>query len=103
MLEMDLKGRSEQVVKHAVAKAYRDGYDRLEITHKDRKVLEAIQEAANELLGYAIMEQDEQRCVVQTITREVDLTFEESLDEIDDVLETNAEEFVKNYVQKGGQ
>ena len=25
------------------------------------------------------------------------------VDEIDDVLETNAEEFVKNYVQKGGQ
>lgn len=25
------------------------------------------------------------------------------LDEIDDVLETNAEEFVKNYIQKGGQ
>ena len=24
------------------------------------------------------------------------------VDEIDDVLETNAEEFVKNYVQKGG-
>ena len=25
------------------------------------------------------------------------------LDEIDDVLESNAEEFVKGYVQKGGQ
>lgn len=25
------------------------------------------------------------------------------LDEIDDVLEKNAEEFVKNYIQKGGQ
>lgn len=25
------------------------------------------------------------------------------VDEIDDVLETNAEEFVKNYMQKGGQ
>ena len=25
------------------------------------------------------------------------------LDELDDVLETNAEEFVKNYVQKGGE
>ena len=25
------------------------------------------------------------------------------MDEIDDVLEENAEEFVKNYVQKGGQ
>lgn len=25
------------------------------------------------------------------------------LDEIDEVLETNAEEFVKSYIQKGGQ
>ena len=25
------------------------------------------------------------------------------LDEIDDVLETNAEEFVKSYIQKGGE
>lgn len=25
------------------------------------------------------------------------------LDDIDDILETNAEEFVKSYVQKGGQ
>jgi len=29
--------------------------------------------------------------------------LDELLDEIDDVLETNAEDFVRNYVQKGGQ
>jgi len=29
--------------------------------------------------------------------------LDELLDEIDDVLETNAEEFVKSYIQKGGQ
>ncbi len=29
--------------------------------------------------------------------------MDELLDEIDDVLETNAEDFVKSYVQKGGQ
>ncbi len=29
--------------------------------------------------------------------------IDDLLDEIDDVLETNAEEFVKSYVQKGGQ
>jgi prokaryotic ubiquitin-like protein Pup len=29
--------------------------------------------------------------------------LDELLDEIDDVLETNAEDFVKSYVQKGGQ
>ena len=29
--------------------------------------------------------------------------MDELLDEIDEVLEDNAEEFVRNYVQKGGQ
>lgn len=29
--------------------------------------------------------------------------LDELLDEIDDVLEENAEDFVRNYVQKGGQ
>lgn len=29
--------------------------------------------------------------------------LDDLLDEIDDVLETNAEDFVKGYVQKGGQ
>jgi prokaryotic ubiquitin-like protein Pup len=29
--------------------------------------------------------------------------LDELLDEIDEVLESNAEEFVKSYVQKGGQ
>ncbi|MGE0795878.1 MAG: ubiquitin-like protein Pup [Acidimicrobiia bacterium] len=29
--------------------------------------------------------------------------LDDLLDEIDDVLETNAEDFVRSYVQKGGQ
>ena len=35
----------------------------------------------------------------ETLKAELD----DLLDEIDDVLETNAEDFVKSYVQKGGQ
>ena len=34
---------------------------------------------------------------------ELKADIDDLLDEIDDVLETNAEEFVKNYVRKGGQ
>ena len=34
---------------------------------------------------------------------ELKAELDDLLDEIDDVLETNAEEFVKNYVQKGGE
>ncbi len=36
---------------------------------------------------------------VEELTSDVD----DLLDEIDEVLESNAEEFVKSYVQKGGQ
>jgi len=32
-----------------------------------------------------------------------DQKLDELLDEIDSVLEENAEEFVKNYIQKGGE
>ena len=35
----------------------------------------------------------------KTIKKDID----DLLDKIDDVLEENAEEFVKNYVQKGGE
>ena len=41
----------------------------------------------------------EEATSVSSETGEVD----DLLDEIDSVLEENAEEFVKNYVQKGGQ
>lgn len=34
---------------------------------------------------------------------EVKADIDELLDEIDGVLETNAEDFVRSYVQKGGQ
>ena len=36
-------------------------------------------------------------------TVEIAAKIDDLLDEIDTVLEENAEEFVKNYVQKGGQ
>jgi len=39
------------------------------------------------------------------VERDTALTddLDDILDEIDEVLETNAEEFVKSYVQKGGE
>ena len=36
-------------------------------------------------------------------SRRQDHDIESILDEIDDVLEANAEDFVRNYVQKGGE
>ena len=49
--------------------------------------------------------QDEDDAVVEaTPVESVDIDeIDDLLDEIDSVLEENAEEFVKNYVQKGGE
>ena len=51
--------------------------------------------------GGSHQEQDHEmpRTSNEGLTAEID----DLLDEIDEVLETNAEEFVKSYVQKGGQ
>jgi prokaryotic ubiquitin-like protein Pup len=48
---------------------------------------------------------DQQEPVAATTERgeKIKAELDDLLDEIDDVLETNAEEFVKSYVQKGGQ
>lgn len=37
------------------------------------------------------------------ISKEQESEFDDLLDEIDELLESNAEDFVKSYVQKGGQ
>ncbi|MCU1456247.1 MAG: ubiquitin-like protein Pup [Actinomycetia bacterium] len=52
----------------------------------DKRVEETVDVAAPAKQGEAIKEE-----------------LDELLDEIDSVLESNAEEFVRNYVQKGGQ
>lgn len=44
--------------------------------------------------------EDAQAAPVSNLDEEA---IDDLLDEIDDVLETNAEEFVRDYVQKGGQ
>lgn len=45
----------------------------------------------------------EESPIVSEKGEELKADIDDLLDEIDDVLETNAEEFVKNYVQKGGE
>ena len=58
-----------------------------------RERVERDPESAEETVGQAVTERGER------LKEELD----DLLDEIDSVLESNAEEFVKSYVQKGGE
>ena len=54
--------------------------------------------------GQRSSEETDEVPVDEQVVEEVDTSdVDELLDEIDEVLEENAEEFVRNYVQKGGQ
>lgn len=48
-------------------------------------------------------EEDAEVEVVETTETSVTDEIDDLLEEIDSVLEENAEEFVRNYVQKGGE
>ena len=48
-------------------------------------------------------EQAESAPVVAASGDKLKAELDDLLDEIDDVLETNAEDFVRSYVQKGGE
>jgi ubiquitin-like protein Pup len=50
-----------------------------------------------------IREESEDVSVVTKKGEQLKAELDDLLDEIDGVLEENAEEFVRNYVQKGGQ
>jgi ubiquitin-like protein Pup len=63
-----------------------------ERTHKQRPTTERTEDAVDDAAP-ATSESGEK------LKAELD----DLLDEIDEVLETNAEDFVKSYVQKGGQ
>ena len=57
-----------------------------------------------QIRGQRSTEETDEVDVEEHVAEEVDTSdVDELLDEIDEVLEENAEEFVRNYVQKGGQ
>ena len=49
------------------------------------------------------VEDTEVEAVASTKNEELDADIDDILDQIDDVLETNAEDFVKSFIQKGGE
>jgi ubiquitin-like protein Pup len=50
-----------------------------------------------------VTEEDEKTAATSERGEKLKAEIDDLLDEIDEVLEDNAEEFVRNYVQKGGE
>ena len=61
------------------------------------------QKSAPERTGEQVEEQADDVAAATASGEKLKAELDDLLDEIDEVLETNAEDFVKSYVQKGGE
>ncbi len=66
----------EVIRRWALASLHKSGYDEIEITYKDTSVLGIIQDTIKDLLiGFAMVEQGKNRCVIRVVAEEQEKEF----------------------------
>ncbi len=75
-LIQDVSGLDPRLVDRLIARSYQKGYDKLILTHNDPTLLKIIQDKVKELIGFEIMEYNDRSCVIQSISKRIDLDFE---------------------------
>lgn len=67
---------ADQFLQRPLMTFYRMGYDQVEITFDDPKVIPRIQEEIERLMGFEIVSQTERSCVVKNVAAAMDSEFE---------------------------
>ena len=76
---VDVSGLTPRLADRFLARAYQKGYDKLTIKFDKPELMIAIQKKVPELLGFEIMEQDKNSCVIQTISSKLEVDFDSLL------------------------
>ena len=79
LLSEDISKFKPFLVTRLLVRAYQKGYDRVHLTHNDVDLLKTIQEKILELIGFEIIEQNSKTCLIQSISSNIELDFENSL------------------------
>src|SRR3989338_11330024 len=76
-VQVDFSELNGEVIRRWVlASLHKSGYDEIEVAYKDASVLGIIQETIKELLiGFAIVEQGKNRCVIRVVAEEQEKEF----------------------------
>ena len=78
-ISADVSGLMPRLVDRFLARAYQKGYDTVQLTHNDLKLLEVIQQKVQELIGYELIEQNDKTCLIQAISQKIELNFDMAL------------------------
>lgn len=97
VLEFD---KTEKYIRRPLSILYKLGYDEIQINFKDPKILSQVQEQTEALLGFEIVHQTPNSCLVKNVASPLDTEFESVMRRVFLVLISMGNEFV-DAVEKG--
>lgn len=80
-VQIDFSELGNEIIRRWVlASLHKSGYDEIEITYKDPSVIKVIQETIRDtLIGFAVVEQGKNRCVIRIVAEEQEKEFDAML------------------------
>src|SRR3989344_6256157 len=79
-ISIDVSALNERTIRWLLSGLHKGGYDEIEILHKDKDAILLIQELVRDLLlGFAIMEQTDKRCVLRMLAKDSSDEFDATL------------------------
>ena len=76
---VDVSGLTPRLADRFIARAYQKGYDKITLKFDKPELVIAIQNKVKELLGFEIMEQYKDYCVIQSISSKLEVDFDSLL------------------------
>ena len=76
---VDVSGLTPRLADRFLARSYQKGYDKITVKFDKPELMIAIQKKMPELLGFEIMEQNNNSCVIQTISSKLEVDFDSLL------------------------
>jgi phosphate uptake regulator len=85
---------SEKFLKRSITSLYRQGVDEIKVNFKDNKVLTLLQKETSSLLGFEIVEQGKNYCIIKNVAVAMESEFSTIIKRIFLMLKTNFAEII---------
>jgi len=92
-VEIDIEN-SKKFLKRSITSLYRQGVDEIKVNFKDNKVLTLLQKETSSLLGFEIVEQGKNYCIIKNVAVAMESEFSTIIKRIFLMLKTNFSEII---------
>lgn len=75
-IDIEINHLDPRMAAKVIIVAFQKGYDTIKLHYKSEDVLYAVQERIAEMMGFSIMEQGSNYCVIQNISSKLEVSFE---------------------------